>query len=137
MPMRPPHPCTQPGCPTLVYGRDGRCPDHLRKARKASDRWRYIRDAKMYGKAHRQRFRPGVLRRDPYCACDLTDHPWHLGRCVQPSTDADHWPIGKRELIRRGLDSDDPQYGRGLCHRCHSSSTAQIHPGGWHKPRVM
>lgn len=137
MPLRPPKPCTYPGCPELVHGESSRCPEHVSFLRRASDKRRRERDGDLYGKSHRARFRRGVLLKHPYCQCDLIDHAWHVGgRCHQVSTDADHWPLDKRALLVAGLDSDDPAYGRGLCHRCHSSSTARLQPGGWHKPRA-
>lgn len=137
MPVRPPRPCTYPGfppCPALVTGPVARCPEHDVFVRRVSSRARRQRDGKLYGKAHETRFRPGVLRRHPYCQCDQVDHAWHPGcPCPQPSNTADHWPIDKRALLAAGLDSNDPQHGRGLCHRCHSSITARFQPGGWHK----
>lgn len=138
MPVRPPRPCTWPGyppCAELVTGPDARCSQHRRQFRRLSDRARRERDGNLYDRTHRLRFRPGVLRKHPYCQCERPDHTWHPGfACPQPSTEADHWPIDKRALIARGLDSNDPQYGRGLCHRCHASATARHQPGGWHKP---
>jgi 5-methylcytosine-specific restriction protein A len=121
----------------LVYGEGTRCPEHVIAARRASATFRRERgEQPVYGAAHRYRFRRGVLRKHPYCQCELLDHAWHAGRpCTQQSTDADHWPIDKRALLALGLDSDDPAHGRGLCHRCHSSSTARLQPGGWHRPR--
>lgn len=137
MPFRPPTPCTYRGpggCPTLVYGSDVRCPEHKVWTRRASDKERREREPDLYGASHRRRFRKGVLLKHPYCQCDLPDHPPHYhGPCPQPSTDADHWPRSKRELLAAGLDSDDPAHGRGLCHSCHSASTARLQPGGWHK----
>jgi len=47
------------------------------------------------------------------------------------STVADHWPLSRRELSARGMDPDDPQYGRGLCDHCHNQETAANQPGGW------
>jgi 5-methylcytosine-specific restriction protein A len=44
---------------------------------------------------------------------------------------ADHYPLGRDELVEQGLDPDDPQYGRGLCRSCDSSQTAERQPGGW------
>jgi 5-methylcytosine-specific restriction protein A len=48
---------------------------------------------------------------------------------AKPSVHADHWPIDKKTLIARGLDSNDPKYGRGLCAECHNRSTALEHGG--------
>lgn len=137
MPLRPPTPCSyrgHPPCPVLVYGGGGRCPEHVVFGRRAVDKSRRERTPDLYGPTHRRRFRPAVLRKDPYCRCDLADHAPHYGApCSAPSTDADHWPMDKRALIMAGLDSDDPQYGRGLCRSCHSASTARLQPGGWNQ----
>lgn len=62
-----------------------------------------------------------MLERDPICVVCL----------VRVSTVADHYPRSKRELEQLGLDSNDPQYGRGLCKRCHDRSTAERQPGGF------
>jgi 5-methylcytosine-specific restriction protein A len=140
MPKRPPTPCSfrgQPACATLVFGGGGKCDEHKTAARRASAKFRRERgEQPVYGASHRGRFRRGVLRKHPHCQCDLLDHNWHPGGpCPHGSTDADHWPIDKRALLALGMDSDDPAHGRGLCHRCHSSSTARLQPGGWHRPR--
>ncbi|MEU6709988.1 hypothetical protein ABZ897_00800 [Nonomuraea sp. NPDC046802] len=52
-----------------------------------------------------------------------------------PSTVADHHPLSRRELVARGLDPDDPQYGRGLCTSCHGKETAANpeQAGGWNR----
>jgi 5-methylcytosine-specific restriction protein A len=64
-----------------------------------------------------------VLDRDPICVlCELA-----------VSTVADHYPHSRRELIALHLDPDDPQYGRGLCKRCHDTETATNQPGGWNR----
>lgn len=65
-----------------------------------------------YDKAHRG-FSRAVLERDPLCVL-----------CGRVSTDADHWPMTKRELRAAGLDENDPARGRGLCKSCHSRETA-------------
>jgi 5-methylcytosine-specific restriction protein A len=117
--------CSQPGCPALTDS--GRCEDH----RRAAEQVRGSARDRGYGRAHRQRFRRGVLRRDPLCGCTDEDHS-HGPRCLAPSTVADHWPRDRRELARLGLDANDPQYGRGLCKACHDRHTAWAQPGGWH-----
>lgn len=50
---------------------------------------------------------------------------------VALSTVADHYPHSRRELIDMHMNPNDPQFGRGLCHQCHSTETAQHQPGGW------
>lgn len=116
--------CSKPNCPTLTDG--GRCPAH----RRATDQARGSRLERGYGRAHETRFRPGVLRRDPRCVCDDKAHD-HDVPCGAPSTVADHHPRSRRELVARGLDADDPKFGRGVCKRCHDKSTAVNQPGGW------
>lgn len=109
--------CTVPGCPEYTTG--GRCDEHRREAevRRGTARQRG------YGRGHEQQFRPGVLARDPVCVlCKAA-----------PSVHADHYPLSRRELVAAGLDPNDPEHGRGLCGRCHSSETATHQPGGWHR----
>ncbi|WP_435610882.1 holin [Streptomyces sp. C10-9-1] len=92
-----------------------KCPTHeQRKPRRSAA-------SKGYGREHEQRFRAGVLDRDRVCVVCRTE----------PATQADHWPLSKRELQARGLDEHDPRRGRGLCASCHSKETARHQPGGW------
>lgn len=87
----------------------------------ATTRPRPSATAQGYGTEHRERFRTGVLARDPVCVvCKAA-----------PSEHADHWPRSKRELRELGWDEHHPAYGRGLCQRCHSRETARHQPGGW------
>jgi len=109
--------CSVPGCPEFSQG--GRCPEHRSEAeqRRGSARQRG------YGKQHEQKFRPGVLAKDPTCVlCHAA-----------PSKHADHWPLSRRDLEAQGLDPDDPKHGRGLCGSCHSKETANNpeQQGGW------
>ena len=107
--------CNEPGCPTLTT--KAKCANHARQR----DRDRGTATQRGYGAEHRKRFREGVLAKHPLCQ-----------RCRRkPSTVADHYPLSKRELIDAGMDSNDPQHGRGLCHTCHSVETAAHQPGGW------
>jgi 5-methylcytosine-specific restriction protein A len=106
--------CTEADCPE--YTDQGRCPEHRRQA----EQRRGSAARRGYGTRHRSRFRRGVLDAQPVCVL-----------CKRaPATEADHWPVDRRELVARGLDPDDPQYGRGLCKPCHSSETAVHQPGG-------
>ena len=116
--------CSQPGCPEIVQS--GRCDSHKREA----ERTRGTASQRGYGHKHRTGFRAAVLRRDPLCRC-TDDHRGHCGG-LAASTDADHHPLDRRELERRGLDPNDPERGRGLCAACHRWSTSQAQPGGWH-----
>lgn len=107
--------CSSSGCHELVP--TGRCA----ACTKDADRARGTAAQRGYGSGHRNRFRKGVLRKDPTCViCQL-----------RPSTTADHWPDSRRDLERKGLDPNDPQYGRGLCAPCHSTHTAVTQAGGW------
>lgn len=109
--------CSTPGCPEFTQG--GRCDGCRAKAEKQRGSARQ----RGYGREHEQRFRPAVLARDPVCVV-----------CRQrPSAHADHHPHSRRELVEQGLDPNDPKYGRGLCHPCHSSETARHQPGGWNQ----
>lgn len=92
--------------------------------RREADRARGTAHQRGYGHTHRTTFRAGVLARDPVCT-------WPTG-CTEPSTDADHWPLSRRELVARKLDPDDPEHGRGLCSDHHKQATATNQPGGWH-----
>lgn len=116
MPKRAKKVCSQPGCPELTDR--GRCAQHRQQA----ERRRGSASRRGYGTAHRNRFRRGVLDRDPTCTV--------CGQ--QPATVADHWPKDRRQLVAEGLDPNDPAHGRGLCKPCHDRSTARLQPGGWH-----
>lgn len=110
--------CTKAGCGQLT-DKGGRCDDHRAEA----EQQRGTARQRGYGRQHEQRFRPGVLARDPICVlCRLA-----------PSVHADHHPLSRRDLEAQGLDADDPRHGRGLCGPCHSSETARHQPGGWHQ----
>ena len=78
-----------------------------------------------YNSRGHRRFRRLVLTRDPLCVLCLAE-----GRTAV-ATEADHWPIDRRELQARGLAVNDPDNGRGLCKSCHSKETAKYQPGGW------
>jgi len=117
--------CSKVGCPVLVPS--GRCAAHLHEANKR----RGSAAGRGYGHQHRGRFRPGVLKRDPLCVC-VERHGHHANQCLLPSTVADHWPLGRDELVLQGLDPNDPAHGRGLCKACHDWHTSQAQPGGWH-----
>ena len=118
--------CSVPGCPKYTQG--GRCDQHKRQA----EQQRGTARQRGYGTQHEQRFRPLVLARDPSCVCTDEGHG-HSSPCGRPSVHADHHPLSRRELVEQGEDPNDPRHGRGLCHSCHSRSTAREQPGGWHR----
>lgn len=109
--------CNVAGCPELIPQGQGRCAEHLRQA----ERRRGTARQRGYATPGHQTFRNQVLARDPICVECRTTH----------ATVADHHPRDRRELIRLGLNPNDPAYGRGLCKRCHDQATAIHQPGGW------
>lgn len=121
MPRRAFTTCSTPNCPELVAA--GRCDGCATIA----ERQRGSSSARGYGKRHRDRFRRGVLERDICCVLCRQDDKWTL------ATVADHWPLSRRELLERGMDPDNPDHGRGLCHDCHSKETALHQPGGFNQ----
>lgn len=120
MPRRALTACTVPGCGELVTA--GRCDG----CKTVAERDRGSSASRGYGKKHRAKFRRAVLERDICCVLCRERDEWVL------ATVADHWPLSRRELTKRGMDADDPDHGRGLCHGCHSKATAENQPGGFH-----
>jgi 5-methylcytosine-specific restriction enzyme A len=117
--------CPTAGCPNLTPG--GAC----ESCRADRDRARGTSRERGYNTAGHRAFRRAVLTRDPLCVCDYPNAHGHGDRCYRQSTRADHHPRDRRELVRLGLNPNDPQYGRGLCGSCDSSQTAVRQPGGW------
>jgi 5-methylcytosine-specific restriction protein A len=101
----PPKPCRKCGAAVV---RGGMCARHYKQA----DKRRGTSAERGYDGQHVRRFRSVVLERDPVCPCG------------EPATRADHYPIERRDLVKAGLDANDPAYGRGLCERCHNRHTA-------------
>lgn len=118
MPYRQRTPCTHPTCTALTDG--GRCDEHKAQAEQHRGNFRQ----RGYGNGHK-RFRRAVISRDVICRI------CHAAL----ATVADHYPLGRNQLIAKGLDADDPQYGRGLCKPCDSTQTAQRQPGGFNQSR--
>ena len=111
--------CPIPGCPQLTNG--GRCTNHAR----AAEQQRGTTTQRGYSSKGHRFFRRAVLRREPICRlCH-----------VRPSTQADHWPHSRRQLVDLGLNPNDPKYGRGLCDHCHHTETARNQPGGFNAAR--
>lgn len=110
--------CSVHGCPELYPRAEGsRCARH----RGMADRGRGTPRERGYTTRGHREFRRVVIQRDLICQlCGM-----------EPATVADHYPRSRKELIELGLDPNDPQYGRGLGHKCHSRETAQHQPGGW------
>lgn len=121
--------CSTPGCPAIVE--HGRCADCRAKA----EQQRGTSAQRGYTGAHRTRFREAVLTKHVVCRCDQPGKHGHGPVCSRASQHADHWPRSRRELEALDLDPNDPQYGRGLCARCHSAVTAADpnQRGGWNR----
>lgn len=119
--------CPTSGCPELVTS--GRCDDCKRKAEAV----RGSASQRGYNSPGHRRFRHAVLHRDPLCVCPEQDHGHESGRCLAPSTVADHHPLSRRELIDAGLNPNSPERGRGLCAPCHGKYTTFAQPGGWNQ----
>ena len=119
MPHRPPHPCTIPGCPRLVY-HGGLCAVHARERaqRREVEAPRLTPAQRGYDARWRKR-RAAFLREHPYCA-----DPYQLHAAAVNSTDVDHI-ISKKE----GGTDDDTNL-QALCHACHSRKTA-LEDGRW------
>lgn len=112
--MALPKPCNERDCGEVAVSGRGQCLPHLR----ARDVARGSSTQRGYNSAKHRRFRRLVLKRDPVCVvCTL-----------RLATVADHWPQSKRALDELGLDSSHPDYGRGLCHQCHSKETGRLQP---------
>lgn len=108
-------PCSVPGCDEVGAGR--MCELHDIRAK----RDRIIASRGYKTKAHTDRFRGGILARDPVCV---------ICRAAA-ATVADHYPLTRRQLLAKGMDPDDPSNGRGVCATCHNSHTGSTSPGGW------
>ena len=125
MPTRPPRSCPRCSRPVTV---GTPCPTCQATTRHEVDRERGTAAERGYDTRHRW-FRHNVIRRDPVCTCpgcgSCSGTP-----CGALSTEADHYPLSRRELVEQGLNPNLAEHGRGLCKPCHSSHTAQAQPGG-------
>ena len=107
--------CNVNGCPTIFKGTGGRCPEHALAARRSRE------GNKVYGSKGHRAFRNSVLTRDTVCV-----------ECNKAlATVADHYPRQRTQLVDEGLNPNDPQYGRGLCARCHNTWTAATTASGF------
>lgn len=111
--LRPPAPCTTPGCPTRHRGK-GRC-DTCRARQPAREGWRTL-----YG-GHWPAVRLDYLTRHPVCAL-----------CGHLADVADHHPVPLKQLIRaRVVDPHADHRLRPLCASCHSRETWTRQPSAW------
>ena len=113
--------CSTPGCGTIYPTNQGsRC----KGCRVEADKRRGTSTERGYHSKGHKAFRAAVLRRDPICV---------LCHIKQADT-ADHYPLSRKELIAKGMNPNDPTYGRGLDKQCHDRETARHQPGGWNTP---
>lgn len=126
MPTKPQSRCTEPTCRKLHDG-TGRC-----SACRARSDTRPPASRRGYDKAH-EAFAAAVIDRDIVCQCNLSRQHGHGEFCPRLAERADHYPLGRDQLVAIGADPNDPNHGRGLCPSCDSSQTAQRQPGGFNR----
>ncbi|PAZ13307.1 HNH endonuclease [Streptomyces sp. SA15] len=116
MPYRPRRPCPAvPNCPNSISGKERACPDHVHMltARRAE------KGTSAYGKDW-PRKRESFLYMNAWCVL-----------CGQPSKVADHFPLSRKELVKRGVsDPNAHEHLRALCVRCHNRETGRNQAGG-------
>jgi len=116
MPLRPNHPCAQPGCGALVPAGTSRCPGH--PAPRTLGARPYVRPAAdaFYGTYTWKQFRARVLER--------RKNQWGNWTCVRcgRSTDHPHLDHILARAQRPDLELDEGNT-RVLCLTCHSGRT--------------
>jgi 5-methylcytosine-specific restriction protein A len=118
-------PCPVRGC--IELAKSGACTAH----RAERERARGTAQERGYSGRRWYARRSACIRRDPICVCTDLSHG-HGPRCSAPSTDADHDPIERRDLVAAGVkDPDAVEYLKGKCGPCHKKRTAATSPGGW------
>lgn len=119
--------CTEPGCPALVEGK-GRCPAHgpavkprptiTQQGYGAS--WRHTRNA--------------FIAAHPVCQGDGTGS--HHPGCNGSATVADHDPLTRRELVRRGDPNPDAwSHLVARSHLCHGRKSALFDRAFGNRPK--
>ncbi len=113
MPNAAPRPCREPGCPALVHGRAGRCPQHARpKAPGARDWYRARGGMFWFGLRRTVRERQGPCC--PECQAEGVLTPWTEVHHIVPLKDG-----GANEVANLV----------GLCKSHHSAHTARERRG--------
>jgi len=117
MPTRAPHPCVEPGCPTLVT-KGSRCARHAREHQQRLDAVRPSPSQRGYDSNWR-RIRIAFLRKHPWCS-----DPYDIHLDAVRATQVDHI-----KPIKEGGTNDQNNL-QGLCQKCHSRKTA-LEDGRW------
>jgi len=118
-PFAPKHPCTYPGCSTLVASRSSRCEKHLAQERNVEESRRGSANSRGYGsrwRAERKRF----LELNPLCV------ECHRMRRLTAATVVDHIVPHKGDPALFWNQSN----WQVLCRRCHNRKTA-VSDGRW------
>lgn len=111
MPRRAPHPCSQRGCPALVYDSDERyCPEHKAQHQAEYDARRGSAASRGYD-AQWQKAQREYLDEHPVCQ-----------RCGREPSALVHHIVSKRQG-----GSDDPINLVALCRLCHARVHAAEH----------
>lgn len=111
--------CNEPGCGEIAPN-GAKCPECERRADRDSDARRPSATKRGYGSRWR-RTRRAFLFSNPIC-CE----------CGALADVADHDPVSRDELVRRGDPNPDAfHHLRPRCKRCHDRRTAAESPGGW------
>jgi hypothetical protein len=95
-------PCLQPGCPAVVSGRDGRCPEHA-----VPSRYRDPAQYQYYRSRAWRELSERVRREQPTCACGA------------PATQVHHRDGDWRDAERANLEA--------VCAPCHRSQSGRDH----------
>jgi 5-methylcytosine-specific restriction protein A len=116
--------CSTPGCPNLIpRGGPSRCPQCAREARRKRGREDYLRGGEDTVAWRRTRAR--LFATHPFCQCTDTHHG-HGPRCFNRSTVADHYPLSRAALLRKGVRNPDKiDHLRALCASCHGKWTLE------------
>lgn len=108
--------CSSPGCGTVVPAGTGKCQGCRRIGQRDLDARRPSARERGYG-TEWNRKRAEFLKAYPWCETE---------GCDQPSTVADHHPVERVELVRRGVaDPDRWEYLVARCQSCHNRKTAK------------
>ena len=111
MPLRPLHPCAQPGCPELVRDQ-ARCSRHTKQQKRRLDERKRPEDRQFYSSSRWRKLRALKLSHDPIC---------QKAMCYNQATDVHH--------IQRRQEFPELTFAlenlQALCKRCHSSETAR------------